>query len=175
MCDCDCELAKTERWAQVRAATVRELGDELRREADEARRQWADAKTEKGRHDFKVMEIQLLWAACFIDPEGRDGWHERRHAAENGADEMTYQVVIPGKLWDGLRLMGAFEGDVLNGLRVTERPYGRGTRVAVTGRAAPLRRLLGVIERERVLGPARDLGVEHEVVKRAARQPLLPG
>lgn len=173
MCDCDCELPKAERWAQVRAAVRREAADELRREADSMRRRWAAATTERERHECKVMELQLNWAANHVDPGGRDGWHERRHQGDG--DEMTYQVVIPGKLWEGLRLTGAFEGGVLDGLRVTERPYGMGTRVTVTGRAAPLRQLLGVIERERVMGPARDLGVEHAVVKRAARQPLLPG
>lgn len=98
---------------------------------------------------------------------------------------MRYQVTLPGRLYQGMRALGAIEDAAIsveakNAFEgATERRRGRGSTVTVVGGQAALREVLTVLrglveELDRGVGPARDLGVEAGQLRAAATQALTP-
>lgn len=96
-----------------------------------------------------------------------------------------YQLTLPGKLYQGMRALGAIEDaaipqaakDAFETAR--ERRRGRGITYTVVGSRLALREVQAVLrelvrEMDGGLGPARDLGVEASQLRAAASQVMTP-
>lgn len=104
---------------------------------------------------------------------------------EEGNDVTRYVITMPGRLYQGMRALGAIEDAAIpQGAKAAfeeaaERRRGRGVTYTLVGTRAALSEVQAVLrelveELDGGLGPARDLGVEAGQLRTAARQPLLP-